>query len=115
MISENLLASCGATRCHITCVSENPCSNSSGGPLPPVRAKMRPADVLIHSGPKPGKRGARYGMGGSPRRPLATGAGKDAAGGRVDPFGAEAGKEVGEIRHVASPRAATRQLQTLFV
>ena len=42
MISVNLSASCGATRCHITCVDENPCSSSSGGPLPPTRAKMRP-------------------------------------------------------------------------
>src|SRR5689334_17555891 len=62
MISENLSASCGATRCHITCVSEKPCKRSSGGPLPPVRAKMRPAEVLIHSAPKPGKRSARSGM-----------------------------------------------------
>src|SRR5215468_4660940 len=62
MISEKASASCGATRCHITCVSEKPCSRSSGGPLPPVRAKMRPAEVLIHSEPKPGKRSARSGM-----------------------------------------------------
>src|SRR5690348_18249372 len=62
MISENLSASCGAKRCHITCVSENPCNSSSGGPLPPVRAKMRPAEVLIHSEPKPGKRSAKSGM-----------------------------------------------------
>src|SRR5690348_1378861 len=62
MISVNLSASIGATGCHITCVDENPCSSSSGGPLPPVRAKMRPDDVLIHSEPKPGKRSARSGM-----------------------------------------------------
>ena len=49
MISVNLSASFGATSCHITCVEENPCSNSSGGPLPPTRAKMRPDVVLIHS------------------------------------------------------------------
>ncbi len=49
MIRVNLSASCGATRCHITCVSENPCSSNSGGPLPPTRAKMRPDLVLIHS------------------------------------------------------------------
>src|ERR1700722_7938495 len=59
MISVKRSASCGATRCHITCVSEKPCSNSSGGPLPPTRAKMRPDVVLIHSEPKPGKRSAR--------------------------------------------------------
>src|SRR5690349_19060294 len=62
MISENFSASCGATGCHITCVDENPCRSSSGGPLPPVRAKMRPADVLIHSEPKPGNRSARSGI-----------------------------------------------------
>src|SRR5215813_9968908 len=62
MISEKASASCGATRCHITCVSEKPCNSNSGGPLPPVRAKMRPAEVLIHSEPKPGKRSARSGM-----------------------------------------------------
>ena len=62
MISVNLSASCGATRCHITCVSEKPCSNSSGGPLPPTRAKMRPDLVLIHSEEKPGNRSARSGM-----------------------------------------------------
>lgn len=49
MISVNLSASFGATVCHITCVDENPCSSNSGGPLPPTRAKMRPALVLIHS------------------------------------------------------------------
>src|SRR3954462_11369825 len=62
MISVNLSASCGATRCHITWVSEKPCSSSNGGPLPPTRAKMRPDEVLIHSEPKPGKRSARSGM-----------------------------------------------------
>ena len=49
MISVKLSASCGATRCHITWVSEKPCSNNSGGPLPPTRAKIRPDLVLIHS------------------------------------------------------------------
>ena len=49
MISVKLSASFGATLCHITCVEENPCSRSSGGPLPPTRAKMRPEEVLIHS------------------------------------------------------------------
>src|SRR5882757_762590 len=62
MISVNLSASCGATRCHCTCVWENPCSSISGGPLPPTRAKMRPALVLIHSEEKPGNRSARSGM-----------------------------------------------------
>src|SRR5439155_915338 len=63
MISVNLSASCGATGCHITCVEENPCSSNSGGPLPPTRAKMRPAEVLIHSEAYPGNRSARSGMG----------------------------------------------------
>src|ERR1700730_544153 len=62
MISVNLSASCGATRCHITWVSEKPCSSNSGGPLPPTRAKMRPDLVLIHSEEKPGNRSARSGM-----------------------------------------------------
>src|SRR3982751_5749604 len=62
MISVNRSLSCGATRCHITLVSEKPCSSSSGGPLPPTRAKMRPEAVLIHSEAKPGKRSARSGM-----------------------------------------------------
>src|ERR1019366_5149229 len=62
MISVNLSASCGATRCHITWVSENPCSSNSGGPLPPTRAKMRPDLVLIHSEEKPGNRSARSGI-----------------------------------------------------
>src|SRR5579863_9693429 len=59
MISLKRSASCGATRCHIACVSEKPCSRSSGGPLPPTRAKMRPDFVLIHSEPKPGNKSAR--------------------------------------------------------
>src|SRR3954467_4361662 len=59
MISVKESASCGATRCHITWVSEKPCSSSSGGPLPPTRAKIRPDAVLIHSEAKPGKRSAR--------------------------------------------------------
>src|ERR1700731_693934 len=59
MITVNFSASCGATRCHITWVSEKPCSNNSGGPLPPTRAKMRPDVVLIHSEAKPGNRSAR--------------------------------------------------------
>src|SRR6185436_6375132 len=63
MISVNLSANCGATGCHITCVDENPCSNNSGGPLPPTRAKMRPDEVLIHSEAYPGNRSARSGMG----------------------------------------------------
>src|SRR6186997_1902939 len=62
MISVNLSASCDATGCHITCVDENPCSSSSGGPLPPTRAKMRPDEVLIHSEAYPGNRSARSGM-----------------------------------------------------
>src|SRR5579863_3012941 len=63
MISVKRSESCGATRCHITWVSEKPCSNSNGGPLPPTRAKMRPDLVLIHSAAKPGKRSARSDMG----------------------------------------------------
>src|ERR1700679_4189411 len=59
MIRVKRSASCGATRCHITCVSEKPCSSNSGGPLPPTRAKMRPDFVLIHSEAKPGNRSAR--------------------------------------------------------
>src|SRR6267154_4458226 len=66
MISVNLSASFGATRCHITCVWEYPCNSNSGGPLPPTRAKMRPDRVLIHSEPKPGNRSARSGMEGAP-------------------------------------------------
>src|ERR1700733_9576809 len=62
MTSVKRSASCGATRCHITWVSEKPCSNSSGGPLPPTRAKMRPDVVLIHSEAKPGNRSARSGI-----------------------------------------------------
>src|SRR5665213_2873151 len=62
MISVKASASSGATRCHCTWVCENPCSNSSGGPLPPTRAKMRPDLVLIHSDEKPGNRSARSGM-----------------------------------------------------
>src|ERR1700682_2303103 len=62
MISVNLSASCGATRCHCTWVWENPCSSISGGPLPPTRAKIRPAEVLIHSEPKPGNKSARSGI-----------------------------------------------------
>src|SRR6267154_3405703 len=68
MISVNLSMSCGATRCHITCVWEYPCNSNSGGPLPPTRAKMRPDRVLIHSEPKPGNRSARSGMAGAPFR-----------------------------------------------
>src|ERR1700684_2582515 len=59
MISVKRSARCGATRCHITWVSEKRCSNSSGGPLPPTRAKMRPDVVLIHSEAKPENRSAR--------------------------------------------------------
>src|SRR3984957_12057859 len=59
MISVKRSASCGATRCHITWVSEKPCSNNSGGPLPPTRAKMRPDVVLIHSAAYPGNKSAR--------------------------------------------------------
>jgi hypothetical protein len=62
MISVNLLANRGATLCHITRVEENPCSNMSGGPLPPTRAKMRPEPVLIHLDSYPGNRSARSGM-----------------------------------------------------
>src|ERR1700692_4590070 len=62
MISVKVSASCGVTRCHITWVSEKPCSSSSGGPLPPTRAKMRPDLVLIHSEEKPGNRAARSGI-----------------------------------------------------
>src|ERR1700733_5507593 len=62
MISVKRSASCGATRCHITWVSEKPCSNSSGGPLPPTRAKTRPDVVLIHSAAYPGNKSARSGM-----------------------------------------------------
>src|SRR6476660_6712569 len=62
IISVNLSASCGATGCHITCVDENPCSSSSGGPLPPMRAKIRPDEVLIHSEAYPGNRSARSGI-----------------------------------------------------
>src|SRR5579872_7350098 len=63
MISVNRSASCGATRCHMTCVSEKPWSNRSGGPSPPTRAKMRPDWVLIHFEAYPGNRSARSGMG----------------------------------------------------
>src|SRR3954471_8228101 len=62
MISVNLSASFGATVCHITWVDEKPCSNNSGGPLPPTRAKIRPALVLIHSEAYPGNRSARSGI-----------------------------------------------------
>src|ERR1700722_16032945 len=62
MISVKRSASCGATRCHITWVSEKPCSNSSGGRLPPTRAKTRPDVVLIHSAAYPGNKSARSGM-----------------------------------------------------
>src|SRR5882757_7993585 len=70
MISVNLSASCGATVCHITWVDEKPCSSNSGGPLPPTRAKMRPALVLIHSEAYPGNRSARSGIDGTPWRPV---------------------------------------------
>src|SRR5271156_192988 len=66
MISVNLSASCGATRCHITWVEENPCSNNSGGPLPPTRAKIRPDLVLIHSDAYPGNKSARSGISETP-------------------------------------------------
>src|SRR6185312_5127605 len=62
MISVNLSANRGATLCHMTCVEENPCSNISGGPLPPTRAKIRPELVLIHLESYPGNRSARSGM-----------------------------------------------------
>src|SRR3569832_2515436 len=62
MISVKLSASPGATRCHITCVSENPCSSNSGGPLPLTRAKIRPELVLIHSEENPGNKSARSGI-----------------------------------------------------
>src|ERR1700724_1278549 len=62
MIRVNLSASFGATVSHITWVDEKPCSSNSGGPLPPTRAKMRPALVLIHSEAYPGNRSARSGM-----------------------------------------------------
>src|SRR5919106_4978008 len=62
MISVKLSASRGATRCHITCVSENPCSSNSGGPLPPTRAKIPPELVLIHSEENPGNKSARSGI-----------------------------------------------------
>src|SRR4051812_31059933 len=62
MISVKVSASRGATLCHITWVSEKPCSSNSGGPLPPSRAKIRPERGLIHSAAYPGNRSARSGM-----------------------------------------------------
>ena len=52
-------ASAGATRCHITCVCGKPCSRTSGGPAPPVRANSRPMPMSIQRESKPGKRSAR--------------------------------------------------------
>src|SRR3954468_3793151 len=49
-------ASAGAMRWKQTCVSGNPCSRTTGGPLPPRRAKMRPACVSSQCEAKPGKR-----------------------------------------------------------
>src|SRR5579872_4060583 len=59
MISVKRSANCGATRCHITWVSEKPCSSNSGGPAPPTRAKIRPDRVLIHFEARLGNKSAR--------------------------------------------------------
>src|SRR3954469_1294547 len=51
------------------CVCGKPCKSTSGGPLPPQRAKTRPASPSIQCDAKPGKRASvmRWGSG-PPRR-----------------------------------------------
>ena len=44
-------ASAGAMRCQQACVCGKPCSSTTGGPSPRLRAKMRPPSVSIHSLP----------------------------------------------------------------
>src|SRR5215468_10179952 len=63
MTSVKCFASSSATLCHITLVCAYPWSSISGGPLPPARVKIFPAEVSIQWEAKPGKRSARSGIG----------------------------------------------------
>src|SRR3954449_3605082 len=50
------------------CVSGKPCNSTSGGPLPPARAKTRPASPSIQCDAKPGKRSSIMRSGSGPPR-----------------------------------------------
>src|SRR5215217_7116450 len=50
------------------CVCGKPCKSTSGGPLPPERAKTRPASPSIQCDAKPGKRSSVMRSGSGPPR-----------------------------------------------
>src|SRR5277367_5949293 len=58
MTRVNSVASLGASLRHIGWVCGYPCSNNSGGPLPPVTRLISPPDVVIRRCSKPGKKSA---------------------------------------------------------
>src|SRR5271163_705533 len=58
MTRVNSVASLGASLRHIRWVCGYPCSNNSGGPLPPVTRLISAPDVVIRRCSKPGKKSA---------------------------------------------------------